>query len=57
MVLGVIVAYNCLKELFTVKAGSMADEDPEWSELGRKNVEATEAEAAASDAKVAQAQA
>ena len=57
VVLGVIVAYNCLKEFFTVKAGSMADEDPEWSELGRKNVEAAEAQAAASDAKVAQAQA
>ena len=57
VVLGVIVVYNCLKELFTVKAGSMADEDPEWSELGRKNVEAAEAQAAASDAKVAQAQA
>ena len=35
----------------------MADEEPEWSELGRKNVAAAEAEAAASDAKVAQAQA
>ena len=57
VVLGVIVAYNCLKEFFTVKAGSMADEEPEWSELGRKNVAAAEAEAAASDAKVAQAQA
>ncbi len=57
VVLGVIVAYNCLKELFTVKAGSMADEEPEWSELGRKNVAAAESEAAASDAKVAQAQA
>ena len=57
VVLGVIVAYNCLKEFFTVKAGSMADEEPEWSELGRKNVAAAESEAAASDAKVAQAQA
>ena len=57
VVLGVIVAYNCLKEFFTVKAGSMTDEEPEWSELGRKNVAAAEAEAAASDAKVAQAQA
>ena len=57
VVLGVIVAYNCLKELFTAKAGSMADEEPEWSELGRKNVAAAESEAAASDAKVAQAQA
>ena len=33
------------------------NKNPEWSELGRKNVEAAEAQAAASDAKVAQAQA
>ncbi len=39
VVLGVIVAYNCLKELFTKKAGSIPDEEPEWSELGRKHVE------------------
>lgn len=39
VVLGVIVAYNCLKELFTKKAGSIPDEKPEWSELGRKHVE------------------
>ncbi|RRF90846.1 MAG: carbon starvation protein A [Coriobacteriaceae bacterium] len=45
VVLGVIVAYNCLKEFFTAKAGSMPDEEPEWSELGRKNVAAAEAEA------------
>ena len=36
MVLGVIVAYNCLKELVHAKAGSMPDEEPEWTELGRK---------------------
>ena len=35
MVLGVIVAYNCLKELFTKEAGSLPDEDPEWSQMGR----------------------
>ena len=39
VILGVIVAYNCLKELFTKKAGSIPDEEPEWSELGRKHVE------------------
>ncbi len=37
VVLGLIVAYNCLKELFDKEAGSLPDEDPEWSELGRKN--------------------
>ena len=37
MVLGLIVAYNCLKELFGKAAGSLPDEEPEWSELGRKN--------------------
>ena len=44
MVLGLIVAVNCLKELFGKEAGSMPDEEPEWSELGRKNcgVEAPE---------------
>lgn len=45
VILGVIVAYNCLKEFFTVKPGSIPDEEPEWSELGRKHV--AEAEAAA----------
>ena len=38
MTLGVIVTYNCLKEFFTTKAGAMPDEDPEWSELGRRHV-------------------
>ena len=37
VVLGLIVAVNCLKELFTRESGSMPDEEPEWSELGRKN--------------------
>ena len=36
VILGLIVAYNCLKELFTKKAGSLPDEEPEWSELGRE---------------------
>ena len=48
VVLGLIVAVNCLKELFSAKAGSMPDEEPEWTELGRKNYAA-----AAADAKVA----
>ncbi|OUN87949.1 carbon starvation CstA family protein [[Collinsella] massiliensis] len=34
VILGVIVAYNCLKELFTKKAGSLPDEEPEWSQMG-----------------------
>ena len=48
VVLGLIVAVNCLKELFGAKDGSMPDEEPEWTELGRKNCAA-----AAADAKVA----
>ncbi len=35
MILGAIVAYNCLKELFTKKAGSLPDEEPEWTQMGR----------------------
>ena len=44
VVLGLIVAVNCLRELFTKESGSPPDEEPEWSELGRKNcgVEAPE---------------
>ena len=34
MALGIMVAYNCLKELFTKEAGSMPDEEPEWSAMG-----------------------
>ena len=50
VVLGLIVAVNCLKELFGAKDGSMPDEEPEWTEFGRKNCAA-----AAADAKVAPA--
>ena len=50
VVLGLIVAVNCLKELFSAKDASMPDEEPEWTELGRKNCAA-----AAADAKVAPA--
>ena len=44
VVLGLIVAVNCLRELFTKESGSLPDEEPEWSELGCKNcgVEAPE---------------
>lgn len=35
MILGAIVAYNCLKELFTKEAGSLPDEEPEWTQTGR----------------------
>lgn len=35
MVLGLSVAVNCLKELFGKEAGSMPDEEPEWSEMGK----------------------
>lgn len=35
MILGAIVVYNCLKELFTKEAGSLPDEEPEWTEKGR----------------------
>ena len=54
--LGLIVAYNCLKELFTKEAGSLPDEDPEWTELGREHVaEATGTGAAAGNAATEQA--
>ncbi|MDO4437647.1 MAG: carbon starvation CstA family protein [Coriobacteriaceae bacterium] len=35
--LGLIVAVNCLKELRGKDFGSMPDEEPEWSEMGRRN--------------------
>jgi carbon starvation protein len=38
VVLGLIVSYNCLKEFFTKKAGSIPDEEPEWTEMGREHV-------------------
>ncbi|MDM8299336.1 carbon starvation CstA family protein [Collinsella tanakaei] len=52
MVLGVIVAYNCLKELFTKEAGSLPDEEPEWTEMGRAHVREQAAEASADRASV-----
>lgn len=39
--LGLIVAYNCLKEFFTKAEGSIPDEKPEWTELGREHVSAS----------------
>ncbi|MEE1274146.1 MAG: carbon starvation CstA 5TM domain-containing protein, partial [Olegusella sp.] len=38
VVLGVIVAYSCLKEFFNKEAGSIPDEQPEWTEMGREHV-------------------
>ena len=47
VILGLIVAVNCLKELFTKEAGSLPDEEPEWTELGREHVAAVAGKAAA----------
>lgn len=35
VILGIFVAYNCLKELFTKEAGSIPDEEPDWSQMGK----------------------
>ncbi|OUP06909.1 carbon starvation CstA family protein [Collinsella sp. An2] len=35
VILGIFVAYHCLRELFTKKAGSLPDEEPEWTQMGR----------------------
>lgn len=48
--LGLIVSYNCLKEFFTKEAGSIPDEEPEWTEMGREHVARDAAEAAAATA-------
>lgn len=53
MALGLIVAWRCLGELFTKKAGSLPDEDPEWSELGRSKASQADAPAATSQVNVA----
>ena len=50
MVLGVIVAYNCLKELFGKEAGSLPDEEPEWTQMGRARCARNDAEAPADGA-------
>ena len=49
MVLGVIVAYNCLKEFFTKDAGSIPDEEPEWSEMGKAEYDKAAAAEAPAD--------
>lgn len=48
--LGLIVSYTCLKEFFTKKPGSIPDEEPEWTEMGREHVARDAAEAAAATA-------
>jgi carbon starvation protein len=53
--LGLIVSYNCLKEFFTKEAGSIPDEEPEWTEMGREHVARDAAEAAAATASPADA--
>ena len=50
MVLGVIVAYNCLKEFFGKEAGSLPDEEPEWTQMGRARCARNDAEAPADGA-------
>ena len=58
MILGAIVAYNCLKELFTKEAGSLPDEEPEWTEMGRAEFgkgDAGEAAPAPADASASKA--
>ena len=50
MVLGLIVAVNCLKELFGKEAGSLPDEEPEWTEMGRAEYGRASAEAPADGA-------
>lgn len=56
--LGLIVAVNCLKELASKDAGSMPDEEPEWSEMGRREYghgRPAEVEAAGTDMAAAEA--
>ena len=55
VVLGLIVAYNCLRELFTKGAGSLPDEEPEWTEMGREHVASGVAAAKAPSATAAPA--
>ncbi len=55
VILGVFVAYHCLKELFTKKAGSLPDEEPEWTELGRTKCARGDAPEAPADGARAQA--
>ena len=45
VVLGLIVAYHCIAELKHKKRGSIPDEEPEWTELGREHCAESEVEA------------
>ena len=55
MVLGLIVAVNCLKEFFGKEAGSMPDEEPEWSEMGKAEYGRAAAAEAPADAEAVKA--
>lgn len=55
MVLGLIVAVNCLKEFFGKEAGSMPDEEPEWSDMGKAEYGRAAAAEAPADAEAAKA--
>lgn len=55
VILGIFVAYNCLKELFTKEAGSIPDEEPEWSQMGKARYGHGERPVAPADGAKAQA--
>ncbi len=55
--LGLIVAVNCLKELVKKEPGSLPDEEPEWSEMGRRACAARTGEEAVASADMAAAEA
>ena len=55
VILGIFVAYNCLKELFTKGAGSIPDEEPEWSKMGKARYSHGERPEAPADGAKAQA--
>lgn len=55
VILGIFVAYNCLKELFTKEAGSIPDEEPEWSQMGKARYGRGERPEAPADGAKAQA--
>lgn len=55
--LGLIVAANCLKEFASKDAGSLPDEEPEWSEMGRRSCAACGSEAVTANTDMAAAEA
>lgn len=55
VILGIFVAYNCLKEFFTKEAGSIPDEEPEWSQMGKARYSHGERPEAPADGAKAQA--